>query len=239
MCDLGLAAESEIEQLIDRTTHLFKNPRSRIIKMKTCSKCKVEKSIESFDKNKSNRLGLHSQCKQCRKINRQENAEKIYLSNKAYKEANKESIAEYMKKYRQDNKKVIAEYRQANKKRISYRAAAYRKENLDKIIARERLYRKNNPEINKLKWHKRRALKSNSGGKLSKGLSEKLFKLQKGKCPCCRKPLGKDYHMDHMQPLSKGGRNEDSNIQLLRAECNLQKGSKDDFEFMQLRGFLL
>lgn len=73
----------------------------------------------------------------------------------------------------------------------------------------------------------------------SKGLAERLFRLQRGKCACCKKPLGSDYHLDHIMPLALGGVNEDSNIQLLRAKCNMQKHTVHPVEFMQQRGFLL
>src|SRR5574340_787097 len=77
------------------------------------------------------------------------------------------------------------------------------------------------------------------GMKLSSDISSKLFKLQKGKCACCGKRLGDDYHLDHIMPLALGGTNTDDNIQLLRAECNLQKHAKHPVEFMRQRGFLL
>ena len=74
---------------------------------------------------------------------------------------------------------------------------------------------------------------------LSVGLSAKLFKLQKGKCPCCKQPLGDDYHLDHKMPLALGGTNTDENMQLLRSICNLQKHAKHPVDFMQERGYLL
>jgi 5-methylcytosine-specific restriction endonuclease McrA len=85
----------------------------------------------------------------------------------------------------------------------------------------------------------RRARELEAGGTLSKGLRTKLFDLQRGKCACCGKPLGNDFHLDHIVPLKLGGSNTDDNIQLLRAACNMQKGAKDPIEFMQSRGNLL
>lgn len=70
-------------------------------------------------------------------------------------------------------------------------------------------------------------------------IAERLFKLQRGKCACCKQPLGDDYHMDHIMPLSLGGSNTDDNIQLLRAKCNQQKSAKHPVDFMQQRGFLI
>ena len=38
--------------------------------MKKCSKCKIEKGFDSFNKSKSNKDGLHYVCKDCRKNER-------------------------------------------------------------------------------------------------------------------------------------------------------------------------
>lgn len=94
-------------------------------------------------------------------------------------------------------------------------------------------------EATRITNQNRRAHIITNGGTLSKGLSAKLFKLQKGKCPCCKQPLGDTYHLDHVVPLAKGGNNTDDNIQLLRKTCNLQKSARDPLIFMQSRGFLL
>jgi len=83
------------------------------------------------------------------------------------------------------------------------------------------------------------AKKRANGGYLSIGIIKKLFALQKGKCACCGIPLGDDYHLDHIMPISLGGKNNDWNVQLLRKLCNLQKQNKHPVEFMQSRGFLL
>ena len=87
--------------------------------------------------------------------------------------------------------------------------------------------------------HKRRAKKLSVGGEISKGLRQRLFVLQKGKCACCGLPLGDDYHMDHIMPLYLGGKNEDRNIQLLTKTCNLKKNKKHPIDYMNEKGFLL
>ena len=85
----------------------------------------------------------------------------------------------------------------------------------------------------------RRARKNLSNGKISAGMAQKLFKLQKGKCPCCKQELGDNFHLDHVIPLALGGSNTDDNMQLLRAKCNQQKHAKHPVDFMQERGYLL
>jgi len=101
------------------------------------------------------------------------------------------------------------------------------------------VWRAANAEAIRIKNQNYQAKKRLNGGILSKGLAAKLFNLQKGKCPCCKQPLGNNYHLDHIVPISLGGSNTDDNIQLLRQRCNNQKSAKDPIDFMQQRGFLL
>lgn len=118
--------------------------------------------------------------------------------------------------------------------------AAWKCANRDSERARLVAWHKANPEARRINEHNRRARERANGGKLSKGIADKLFRLQRGKCACgCKQPLGDDYHMDHRMPLALGGTNTDDNMQLLRSTCNLQKHSKHPVDFMQERGFLI
>lgn len=147
-----------------------------------------------------------------------------------------------------------AAYHKANPDKEKARRAAYYIANAEKErVANAKRYMEN-PEKYRaaaIAWHKanplssvrsnlnRRIRKREIGGKISKGIIAKLLKLQKGLCPCCKQPLGKDYHLDHIMPLARGGANADENMQLLKATCNLQKNAKHPVDFMQSRGFLL
>lgn len=100
-------------------------------------------------------------------------------------------------------------------------------------------WQKANLEYLRIRNQNREATKRKNGGALSPDLAAKLFKMQKGKCPCCGRPLGKDAQLDHRMPVVLGGPNEDWNMQLLRKKCNQQKHAKHPIDFMQSRGFLL
>lgn len=132
-----------------------------------------------------------------------------------------------------------ARYRSANREKVIATAAKYRAENKEKIRAATTLWRSKNLDYLRLVQHRRRARKRGSAGVLSVDLKDKLFKLQKGKCPCCGLALGRNYHLDHIMPLARGGLNTDSNIQLLRAVCNLRKNAKHPADFMREKGFLI
>lgn len=131
-------------------------------------------------------------------------------------------------------------YESGNCKRCSNAATAlYDLKNRDKANQRNKKWRDKNPGVFLIHTANRRAKKLANGGLLSKGIRNRLFNLQKGKCVCCGEPLGSDYHMDHIMPLALGGVNEDWNMQLLKQQCNNQKKAKHPVEFMQSRGFLL
>lgn len=156
------------------------------------------------------------------------NSERVIEKTSAWHKQNKEKTDAYLKKYYEKNKKEVNEA--ARKWSIA---------NPEKVKKSQSEYRLRNLEGDRIKTHKRRAAKVSVGGTLFKGLAGRLFKLQKGKCPCCSLPLGDNYHMDHIMPLALGGSNTDDNIQLLRQRCNSQKCAKHPVDFMQSRGLLL
>ena len=185
--------------------------------------------------------------------------EKAKAANSAWEAANREkrnaaAAARYVTNADEINDRR-AKLRAANPEKFNAAATAWRNVNLEKARAigvswqasnREKVRASNtawaaaNPEAKRINRQNRRARKIESGGRLSQGLAERLFKLQRGKCACgCKQSLGTDYHLDHIMPLALGGTNTDENIQLLRSTCNQQKHAKHPVDFMQSRGFLL
>ena len=201
--------------------------------MKTCIKCKAEfvgrrcnpcNRAISYAWNKAN----PEKAKAIHAAYYSKNSVRINADKSASIKANPEKAATFWKKYRA-----------CNKEKLKAKDAAYYILNKDKIVLRSVAWAKANPKVRRIAVHNYRAQKRANGGKLSKGLSAKLFKLQQGKCPCCSKPLGDNYHLDHIMPIKRGGVNEDWNIQLLRQQCNNQKCAKDPITFMQSKGFLI
>lgn len=152
--------------------------------------------------------------------------------------------AEYMRQWRKDNPDKIADIEaraavaRAPKKPEQDRT--YYEKNRDALRAKAAAWRIDNPDKRAIHRANRRARKAASGGRLSRGLVQRLHSLQRGLCACCRLPLGDDFQVDHIMPLALGGANSDENIQLLRAACNNLKRAKHPIEFMQRdRGMLL
>lgn len=168
-------------------------------------------------------------CLECRRIASQKKrldsgCKPWYATEKERKEARRRSLQKYAK---------------ANPEKVKAAQVAYKANHPEKRKATVLKWDKANPEAKRIHAHTRRARKSMSGGTLSKGLLAKLFALQKGKCACCKEPLGSDAQLDHIIPIAMGGSNCDENIQLLHGLCNRQKSAKHPVDFMQEMGFLL
>lgn len=179
------------------------------------------------------------ECRACKRARdsayRSANAEKIAAYMKVYYANNRDHLIAVASKYLADNKDAINKAERERYKKEDH----WRVKNPEKHKARLAEYLAQNREARRIYEHNRRARKRSAGGEISHGIAKRLFALQKGLCPCCNRQLGKDYHMDHIIPLALGGSNDDGNMQLLRAECNLEKQAKHPVDFMQSRGFLL
>lgn len=232
---------------------------------KFCTKCKTEKPVEMFSRNARSKDGMQAYCKVCvnnsaadYRLNNREglrekqrkyiaaNRDKKRESDQRYHQANRVRVLEYAKNYRESNKEKISkckiEWYLKNKDKISEdRSARYRDDPEVANAARKRAreWAENNKERVRIHKRNRKARIRNSPGILSKDISARLLKLQRGKCTCCGKPLGNDYHLDHIIPIALGGTNTDDNVQLLRAECNNFKRAKHPADFMRQRGFLI
>lgn len=189
----------------------------------------------------------NGQCKVCAKAStaawNAANPERKKANHAAWNAANPEKAKAYGAAWKKANKDKMKAYDAANRaanpeRRRASRIARYAA-NPDKVKAARAAWSAANPEATRIHNHNRRARKRTNGGVLSKGLSAKLFKLQRGKCACCGLSLGDNYHLDHIVPIALGGLNTDGNMQLLRSICNLQKHAKHPVDFMQERGFLL
>jgi 5-methylcytosine-specific restriction endonuclease McrA len=188
--------------------------------MKLCAKCN---SIEFYKS---------GACKKCAKEYalkwQKNNPEKLKIIKSTYFIKNRTAVI-----------KLISAWQKNNPKKMAEKARRYYLNNKEKVLFEKKLWKNKNKSLVKIYRQNYRIKKLINGGKISKGLEERLFKLQRGKCPCCNLPLGNNYHLDHIVPISRGGENIDSNIQLLRSTCNQQKHAKDPIDYMQSKGFLI
>jgi 5-methylcytosine-specific restriction endonuclease McrA len=130
-------------------------------------------------------------------------------------------------------------WRAANPEKNKASNAAWYAANSDKEKARSAAYREANPEKNAVKQRNRQALKRAAEGSHTAADVQRIYEAQKGKCVCCHKKLNGKYHVDHIQPLARGGSNWPDNLQALCPTCNMRKSAKDPIKFAQENGRLL
>jgi len=126
--------------------------RAIFIYMKTCSKCKVEKSVNDFGLKNTSKDKLNNYCKNCVKdisINRykkllERNEQSWKIKRKEWQIKNSEKLILYQKKYRQEKKEELKikkkEYYLKNKDYIIEKNKKYRCENKKEANIKKKEY---------------------------------------------------------------------------------------------------
>lgn len=137
----------------------------------------------------------------------------------------------YMRAWRKKNKDRLHEYRKRSLEKdpeIQRKAGrrSYEKHR-EKMLAIKRAYAQAHPELRLMIAHRYRARKKGNGGFFTPEEWIQLKARYDHTCLCCgqREP---DIRLtiDHVIPISKGGRNDIGNIQPLCRSCNSSKGAK-------------
>lgn len=181
----------------------------------------------AYDATRSNRgIDDPEELKEYRKTYYLQNKERITSVNKAYAEANRERLLAARRELRASNPEFYLPRQAKN-------SANWRKNNREKFLAYLKKWRSENPEAYALAARNRRALIKNAIGTHTLSDIKNLYEQQGGECVYCRELLSLGYHVDHIQPLSKGGANSPDNLQLTCPPCNMRKHASDPISFVQ------
>lgn len=185
--------------------------------MKKCTICGVEKPLDMFNFRKGAKDGRRADCMDCKRSR-----------DAAYRELNKEKINEQIREWYEKNRDAT----------LAQRRQRYDREK-EKILQNNREWRQSNPDKKRAcGWH-RKARVRNAEGRFTKDDIEKLKRYQRMRCAMCGSSIKNGFHIDHIMPLSLGGTNWPSNLQLLCPRCNLSKGQKHPIDFANKLGMLL
>ena len=214
--------------------------------MKTCTKCKIEKEVTEFNKQRKTKDGLTYACKPCRKEYNETNKERIKEYRKEHYKNNKEKVKqysktnkEYFKEYRENNKEYFKEYREKNKER----AKEYKKNNKKRRNELRRERRKVDPLFKmtgNLRTRTSLAFKNKGYSKNTKtqemlGVDWEVCKahIERQFTKGMKWSNQGEWHIDHIIPLASAKTEEGlkklchySNLQPLWAEDNLIKSDK-------------
>lgn len=181
------------------------------ITTKLCSRCRIEKPLSEYQKDKSRKLGVQKYCKECR-----------YLQFLNIKDT--QHYKEKRKEYNANRKEYHVQYREANRERINALSREWSEKNKDKRAIISFTYDS-----------KRRSLLKN-GDKFSK--IKIWLKSQIKICYWCDVDCKDNYHIDHYIPLAKGGLHITENFVISCPSCNVRKNVKDPYDFAKTKGKL-
>ena len=202
--------------------------------MKSCRVCKQEKNLSEFNKSKANKSGARNECKVCEyayyKQWRKENKEYKKQKDREWRENNRERYLATSEAYRKANPYKMKEWHAANKDKEK----VWEEENKEKRRAVSRKWRKANREYF-AKWkrdniekvrdatvRRRARLKDAFVADVSR---QEIFERDGGKCHICKGFVDpKDWHLEHLVPISKGGTHEPNNVSVSHPKCNQMKG---------------
>lgn len=188
---------------------------------KKCTKCGITKPLDQFHKQAGCKLGRRPDCMSCHAVQSKEYRlrclDKLREAKKIYRLKNAERIKEKDRKYYAQNKHrwIIQEKKKKNDPIARKRQYA--------IINRWR--KKNKDQVNVWTRNRRALIKRLEGTHTKQDILD-LFAEQRGLCAHCSCDITLGYHVDHIIPVSKMGRNDKENLQLLCRTCNLTKNNK-------------
>jgi 5-methylcytosine-specific restriction endonuclease McrA len=196
--------------------------------LKTCAVCRAELSRSEFHKDKTKKDGLVSTCKPCAKARATEwylaNPERAKEARRGWDSRNRDHLNALRKQQRKDNPERF----RAKRERLDKGRQA---ENVKRWVENNRDRRR----MHALAHQNKRRHAPGTGFTADDVL--RLLHEQNFECVACRASVQEKRHVDHIVPLSRGGRNDLDNIQILCPPCNLCKRARDNDEFMRsMRG---
>lgn len=171
--------------------------------------------------------------------------EKMQASRDAWSARNKERRRKTIKEWQQNHPEKVRETARAyywrNPEVCRKKARDWHLANRDRFLVRFKKYRKNNPEKFLEYKAKRRALiqSTTEERELVRAFYKHARTIKRAFCYYCQKVIIGKRHVDHITPLSRGGRHTVDNLCISHPSCNQSKHEKLLCELRQPQMLLL
>lgn len=219
------------------------------MKTKRCNSCGNEKPFDAFYNDASKKDGHSSFCRDCRKKSSRayyaDNKDTVKVQQKQYRASHKAQICAQKRRWRDANLdyarsksrewnrnhkerryQTFVQWREKNRKHLRDYARSWRDLNREAYISYQRAYRKQNPHIILNAVNKRRA-KIGKFADLTKHEWFNLMVQYEWRCFYCSRVLtDKTRTVDHIIPISRGGRHHMANLIPCCRDCNRKKNAR-------------
>lgn len=218
---------------------------------KRCTTCGEVKSLDDFAIDRSRPDGYGYRCAECQRAYKRkyqaENRDSIKAKKRTYHQANRQRILEQRRGYREARRQELREkarvYRAANIERIKEWQRVYRLVNGERLRQyqksvnyRERERYATDPEY---RDRCRGYCQNRRARKLAAFVEDVsldvLYRRDQRTCSICHKKIARcDATVDHIVPLSKGGKHSYQNTALACKSCNFSKSNRVVMQQMRL-----
>lgn len=112
-----------------------------------------------------------------------------------------------------------------HKQQAQDRAKRWAEAHPDRIQEMKDRWNRAHPESGRIAQHRRRGRVYQAGGFFTIDDVSALYEAQSGLCGGCGVSISCGFEVDHIMPISRGGSNWPSNLQLLCVSCNRRKSA--------------
>jgi hypothetical protein len=157
------------------------------------------------------------------------NRERKAATNKAWYERNRERKATTSKAYRERNRERISivdkAWLERNRERKATTNKAWRERNRERRAITSKAWRERNRDLDHELKRRRRCKQKNASIPLTANEKEKMLLLERTRQQL-QSETGREYHIDHILPITHGGIHHPVNLRILDGRENVSKQDK-------------
>jgi len=217
----------------------------RSVSEKKCYECKREGGRRRY---KANPERANENSRRWREAN----PERTRENNRRWREANPERARELPRQWRVANsehlrekarqrywanpekhREKVRQRQQDNPEQKRKSVRCWQEANRERTRKNARRWGKANPERRRAIKHTRRSRKNGNGEPITTAEHREWEAAQPKVCEYCNADCSDEYHVDHIQPLSKGGPHQVHNLAIACPSCNCRKSDRDPDEFLE------